>query len=70
MNNPEFKFFNECVNGQVLALPILFKIYEKKLQLTEYTLNTGLCESLAAAFKVLPQCITKLSLTQNGLRDP
>jgi len=23
-----------------------------------------------AAFKVLPQCITKLSLTQNGLKDP
>ena len=31
--NPEFKFFEECIKGQVLSLPILFKIVNKKLSL-------------------------------------
>ena len=54
----------------MLSLPILQKIVDRKLVLTEYTMNTGLCESLAAAFQVFPQCVRELSLTQNGLKDP
>lgn len=53
----------------VLALPILFKIQNKKLVLSEYTLNSGLCDSLASSFACMPTCIKHISLTQNGLKD-
>jgi len=50
-------------------LPILFKIQRQRLILEEYTLNSGLCSSLASSFAVVPNCINQISLTQNGLKD-
>lgn len=68
-DDQRFQFFKQCQNQGVVALPILFKILNKKLVLNEYTLNTGLCESLASSFSNMPGCIKQISLTQNGLKD-
>ena len=65
----KFQFHKHCVKENVVALPILFKIVNRKLQLYEYVLNSGHCESLCTAFKTWPECINQLSLTQNGLKD-
>ena len=58
-----YHFFKICQNEGVNALPVLFKIFKKTLILQEYNLNNGLCESLANSFKLLPDCLTKISLT-------
>jgi len=41
----------------VAPLPILFKVFDKSLQLTGYTLNPGVVKSLADAIQVFPEII-------------
>jgi phenylalanyl-tRNA synthetase alpha subunit len=47
VNNHLFKYFNECKDRHSLALPILFKIINKRLKLDNYTLNKESIRSLA-----------------------
>lgn len=68
-NDQKFQFYKMCNDQNVHALPILFKIQNKRLILNEYTLNKGLCESIRDSFRLLPECINQISLTQNGLKD-
>ena len=57
MADMKFQFYKECMKENVVALPILFKIVNRKLKLYEYVLNSGHCESLCKAFKTWPECI-------------
>ena len=56
--DPHYQFFNQCVQKNVIALPILGKISNRKLYLHNYLLNEGLCESLGYAFKFFPLAVT------------
>jgi hypothetical protein len=53
-SNPLLKFFTECQQSHVVALPILFKIRDGKLKLENYTICQGVCESFAKAIVVFP----------------
>ena len=53
----------------VLVLPLLSKIQNLKLNLSNYQLNTGQCKSLGAAMSMIPESLTSIMLNKNGLRD-
>lgn len=50
-------------------MPLLQKIQRGKFYLEGYPLSYGMCESLAASFKVFPTCIKEACLSQNGMKD-
>jgi len=68
-DNYMMRYFEECTKKNVQALPILFKIKDGILKLTEYTLNDGVCSSFAEAVNWYPDIIHSISLSRNGLKD-
>ena len=52
-----------------MPLPILFKVRNQRLVLKGYGLNEGLCESLFQSFRIYPELLTAINLTNNGMLD-
>ena len=63
------KYHQDCINENVVPLPILFKVRSKKLILKGYRLNQGLCLSMRHAFRLYPQLLREIKLENNGMSD-
>ena len=62
--------FIKKVNQQAeLALPIITKIKEKELILSDYRLELGHLIALKSAFEIDPNCLTKITLNNCGIDD-
>lgn len=67
--NHLLKYHRDCIRENVMPLPILFKIRNRRLVLKGYRLNDGLCQSLKHACKVDPDLLTSIKLQDNGISD-
>lgn len=61
--NHLLKYFTNCHQSNVVALPILFKIKNKRLKLENYVLNAGVCESFAKSIEMFPDILHSIILT-------
>jgi hypothetical protein len=62
--------FIKCSNSNLeLALPILAKIKNKELILSDYRLEIGNLEALKVAFSIEPDLIKKITLNNCGVDD-
>ena len=48
--DPRLRYYNECQEACIVALPTLAKIKDKVLDLKNYKLNMGICKALGQAF--------------------
>ena len=53
----------------VVTLPLLLKIYDKKMILERYQLNNGLCQALSMAFSNFKDIANHFHLSSNNLSD-
>lgn len=63
------KFIMKSNSQSELALPILAKIKNKELILTDYRLEHGHFEALKAAFLIEPDIVNKITLNNCGVDD-
>lgn len=62
-------YFKQCQKEQKLALPILQKIFEKKLILRDYTINEGVCKAIRDALEKDPDLMQDFVVENCGIQD-
>ena len=68
-DNYLFKYYEECSKADVYALPLFFKVKNKRLELRGYVLNDGVCKAFSEAVKLNPEVINSVILEDNQLSD-
>ena len=67
--DPKAKFYVQCQQEGVVAMPTLAKIKDKVLNLAGYKMNLGLCKALGRAFLLYHDVLEKLLLESTGTDD-
>ena len=62
-------YFTECKRQVELALPILSKIKNKELVLTDYRLEQGHFDALGVSFKIQPEILNRITLINCGIDE-
>ncbi|CAI2364707.1 unnamed protein product [Moneuplotes crassus] len=65
----QMKFIQKCKEENVLAVPVINKLKEKKLILENYRMNEGLAKALEAAIEELAEYIEVIALKSNDMND-
>lgn len=65
----QIKFIQKCKEENVLALPMLNRLKDKKLVLNNYRMNEGISKALSAAIKELGEYIEVIGLESNDIND-
>ena len=62
-------YFKQCQKEQNLALPILQKIFEKKLILKDYLIGEGVCKAIRDALEQDPDIMQDCVIENCGIQD-
>ncbi|CAI2382226.1 unnamed protein product [Moneuplotes crassus] len=65
----QMKFIQKCKEENVLAVPVINKLKDKKLILENYRMNEGLAKALEAAIEELAEYLEVLALKSNDMND-